>query len=385
MLDILETIMTVSKIALYAKLSELTGKEKIISFVGSLPDDELFRLYYSQFEKAIKDAVRCQKTNLLHLAPAEGTPPLRELLNSWNGGETIITHGAQQALDLVMGALTSTQAVILLEPFSYIGTEQIISKYAFHKELLTDQIASLSSFELENQFKQHHPQIVYYMPFFANPTGLSVSLEKLVRLRKLALRYHFYLIEDQTYAWLADANHYPYAEEVNDWVIQVGSMSKMIGAGMRIGWVTTTNNELYCQILEQKKTYDLAVSTMDQAVLYQLLVDEKRLTKWRIKMIQLYGERMKVLITAMEKWMPAGFSWQNPDGGLFLWVSGGDVFDASITVEEAVEAGVAFVPGELLSFGGGGKHDFRLSISAIGKKGIEEGVRRLGKVLTDGQ
>jgi len=376
--------MTMSKIVEYSNLCHtINQRDNVVSFVGSLPDDGLLRLYYGDFEKAIKRVVSHDKQTLMRLAPVEGTVNLREILSHWFSGEIVVTNGSQQGLNVVFGATLKVGDTVLVEPFTYIGVEQIVCRCGAKPRSIPDMVQMMEVNEIEKIIRETAPTVMYVQTYFSNPTGVSIDNRRLMNLRTLARKYNFYLIEDQVYGWL-DVD-YPSVDNNNlvnnPWIIQLSSVSKIMAAGLRVGWVSIQDHNLFERVVYQKEVSDLSTSFLDQEIVFELLSQQERFYKWRKQVREIYSKRMAVLMQGLSG-ISDDFQWVVPSGGYYLWVKGPKEFDASKHLESALRFGVSFVPGTVFAFDSGDANNaFRLSVSSLTEKEIIIGVKRLVKLL----
>jgi len=238
---------------------------------------------------------------------------------------------------------------------------------------------------LPELIKQHRPKLLYTIPNFQNPTGITLSAPRRAALAKIAAAHNLTVIEDDPYGKL----RYRGTEvpPVKHWdeagcVLYASTFSKTIAPGLRIGWVVAPP-EVYSRMLILKQAADLHTSSFDQRVVHAYLTNNNPAAHLE-KIRAVYGERLGILQEALGAAMPAGYHWTKPEGGMFLWVTGPESLDALKLLERCIGEKVAFVPGRDFFPADGGKNHFRLNFSNSTPERIREGVRRLAKLCQAG-
>jgi 2-aminoadipate transaminase len=382
------------------ELLKLLEDPEIISFAGGLPAPEVFPR--EQVEQAARRVLEEHGDAALQYGATEGYRPLRELLVRHMsryrievGPENVlVTTGAQQALDLLGKLLINPGDHVLTEDPSYLGAIQAFTSY--QAEYLTVPIddAGMRVDLLEDALRAA-PKFIYVLPNFQNPGGVTLSLDRRRRLVELAARYGTPIVEDDPYGQLryegehlppllaldADRSGCAHGERAfNGRVIYLGTLSKTLAPGLRVGWVVAPE-EVIGKLTQMKQGADLHTSTFAQMVAYEtarggfLDVHVRRIRA-------VYRARRDVMLGEMERRFPAGVRWTRPQGGLFHWVTLPEGADAADLLPFALAEKVAFVPGAAFHPRGGGAHTFRLNFSYCTPDVIVEGIRRLGAVLT---
>ena len=229
------------------------------------------------------------------------------------------------------------------------------------------------------------------LPNFQNPTGVTLSYERRLKLIELADRYGVPIIEDDPYGQLRyEGENLPALEVLDSQtrsqglsysgnVIYLSTFSKTLAPGIRLAWVVAPP-EIINKLSLAKQGADLHTSTFNQIVAYEVgkggFLDE------HVKIIRkTYKERLNVMIDTLEEHMPEGIKWTKPKGGLFLWVTTPDSLDCQDFFVDAVKEKVAFVPGTSFFAEGGGHNTMRLNFSNATPEKINEGISRLAKVI----
>ena len=381
------------------ELLKLTEAPDVISFAGGLPAPEVFP------KQEIRDAVAFVlsrgDTSALQYGTTEGYLPLRELfvrhMSRYGirvGPENVlVTSGSQQALDLIGKLLINPGDHILTEAPTYLGAVQAFN--AYQAEYLTVPIDDdgLDTEKLEEQLRGG-PKFLYVLPNFQNPGGVTLSLERRRRLVELANRYGAPMIEDDPYGQLRyegehqpplvthDAEFHGCANGEKSFtgdVIYLSTLSKTLAPGLRIAWIVAPAGVIQ-KLVQIKQGADLHTSTFCQHVAYE--VAREGFLDRHVKRIRaVYGMRRDAMLASLERHAPPGVRWTRPRGGLFLWLTAPKGLDTMALLAEALKEKVAFVPGAPFYPKGGGQESMRLNFSYCAPDVIDEGIRRLSRVL----
>lgn len=298
--------------------------------------------------------------------------------------ELLITAGAFQALDLVARILLDREAVVVVEAPTYMEALEVFRNYTTQvvdipvdqDGLCTDELAAW----LHNQAADGRPmpRLVYTIASFHNPTGTTLSYERRKQLLKLAEDYDFLIIEDDAYGELYFSDPPPtlFSQDTHHRVIHVGSLSKVVAPGIRIGWAVGPN-EIITAMGWFKKDLDHAFIEATTAVFLSDIAWADHLSVLRAA----YRDRRDVLLDAVGTLLPSHVTWYVPSGGYFLWlhVPG---HDTGALQHVALSAGVAYVPGKhFFTNPDDGRHFLRLSYSYLQSEQMVTGVERLARVL----
>lgn len=373
------------------EILKVTAQPEIISFAGGLPAPELFPV--AQVQVAADAVLGREGSAALQYGPSEGFGSLRE----WIAGEmrtrgikavaddVLVTNGSQQVLDLVGKVFLNPGDVVLTENPTYLAAIQSFQTLeAKFVPVATDENGLIPE-ALPELIKQHRPKLLYTIPNFQNPTGITLSAPRRAALAKIAAAHKLTVIEDDPYGKL----RYRGTEvpPVKHWdeagcVLYASTFSKTIAPGLRLGWVVAPP-EVFSRLLILKQAADLHTSSFDQRVAHAYLTANDPVAHLD-KIRAVYGERLGILQEALEAAMPAGYHWTKPEGGMFLWVTGPESLDALKLLEQAIAQKVAFVPGRDFFPADGGKNHFRLNFSNSTPERIREGVRRLAALCQAG-
>lgn len=301
----------------------------------------------------------------------------------------VITSGGQQALDLIGRVLLNENDKVAVENPTYLALLSAWRRLGVQFLPVSSDNDGMRVNELEAVL-QGRPKLVYSVPTFQNPQGTTLGLERRLQLVELLREYDVGLVEDDPYSELRysgaamptilelDAKQ-QWSDRQDGNVIYVGTFSKVLMPGLRVGWIIAPE-EVIERIVRAKQAADLHTSTLSQHIAWELARDG--FLNEHIPLLQrAYRERRDVMVASLEKHFPTETSWTRPDGGMFLMVTLPKAFDAFDALKEALKHHVAFVPGEEFHLQGLGRKTFRLNFSNAQPGLIEEGVKRLGKVL----
>jgi 2-aminoadipate transaminase len=379
------------------ELLKLTEQPDVISFAGGLPAPEVFPV--DEFREACDLVLMECGRQALQYGTTEGYLPLRELIAERSARygirvtpeNILITSGAQQGLDLLGKIFINPGDRILVESPTYLGAIQAWRAYGAEFVTVPMDEHGMVTAELEEALRAG-PKFIYVLPNFQNPTGVTLSLERRLRLIELADRYGVPIIEDDPYGQLRyEGEHLPTVVVLDGEqrdncdhcyrgnVIYLGTFSKILAPGLRLAWVIAPP-EVIRKLVQAKQGADLHTATFNQMVAYQ--VGKHGFLDEHVKLIrQVYGQRRDVMLQAMQREFPQEVRWTHPQGGLFLWGTLPAHINAADVLQAAIQQKVAFVPGEPFFPLGGGHNTMRINFSNANPENIREGIRRLGQVL----
>ena len=367
------------------EILKVTAQPDIISFAGGLPAPELFPV--DEVRAAANSVLAQNGPEALQYGPSEGFMPLREWIAeevrqrgiATNPSEILVTNGSQQVLDLVGKLFLNAGDVVLTENPTYLAAIQAFQTFEARFVPVPTDGQGLIPEALPELIRQHRPKFLYTIPNFQNPTGVTLAVERRAKLARIAAEHRLVIVEDDPYGKLryrgTNVPPIKHWDETGS-VIYASTFSKTIAPGLRLGWVVAPA-EIFSRLLILKQASDLHTSSFDQRVAYAFLTqNDQAVHLERIR--RAYGERFDVLNEALRTEMPTGYSWTQPEGGMFLWVTGPVGLDGLELLSRAIERKVAFVPGRDFFPGDGGKNHLRLNFSNSTPERIREGVRRLG-------
>ncbi len=364
----------------------------VISFAGGLPAPELFPI--REFREACEYVLVNEGKQALQYGPTEGYRPLKEWIAETvrkygvpaEPENVLLTNGSQQALDLVGEIFIDEGDKIITDEPTYLGAIQAWNPYG--PQYLTVPLDKQGmQVDKVEELLEEHPDVkfIYVLPNFHNPGGTTLPLERRMKLAEIAAKHGVFIIEDDPYGELRFEGEDipPIISMHKENVIYLSTFSKTLAPGIRLGWIIAPEQVIKKLVLA-KQGKDLHTSTFIQHIAYDIC--HRGILKAHVKKIRkVYSHRRDVMLKAMEEHFPKeGFSWTHPEGGLFLFVWMPESINAEELFHRAVEEEkVAFVPGSAFYPNGGGQNTMRLNFSCMPPERIEEGIKRLGKLLKD--
>ena len=360
----------------------------IYSFAGGYPSAETFPL--EEIRRTMSEVIDKYAGKAFQYGATQGVTELREAVAKRCGvplERVQITSSSQQGIDVCTRVLVNPGDVILTSNPSDLGALQSFCSYradirgvAHHDDLE----AFRQSYEtVLKQVKAEGKTVkfLYMIPDFQNPSGESLTLEERKMLVSLAQEHDFLIVEDSPYRELRyEGEHIPTMYSLDpDRVIHLGSFSKIFAPGFRLGWAIA-HPEILDKIYVCKQSLDLCPPVFDQYVAAEFL-SSGRLDENLSKTIELYKGKRDLLLSLLEEHMPEGVRWTRPEGGLFLFLTMPEGFDAVRFYDTALDAGVAYVAGEFFHPDRSGKNTMRLNFSFMSPERIAEGIRLLAKLL----
>lgn len=366
---------------------------EIISLAGGNPAAELFPS--EELSKIAGKILMTSPTLALQYGTTDGYPKMRdcarqraERVNSVNEDDTIlIMTGANQGIDLTAKSLINKGDKIIVESPSFIGSLNAFRTYESQLVGVKVEDDGMSMEGLEEALKNNdNVKMIYTIPTFQNPTGTTMPLEKRKRMLELASKYDVLILEDNPYGDLRfSGEDVPTVKSLDTEgrVIYAGSFSKILSPGMRLGYLIAPA-PLAEKIEVLKQVNDVHTPMLTQLMCVEFM-KKYDIDKYIEKNRELYGKKCKAMVDAMEKYFPKGkVKWVVPEGGIFLWCECPGITDVSPIVDRCIEKKVAIVPGSNFATDiFAPSNMFRLNYSSATIENIEEGVRRLGEVLTE--
>ena len=360
----------------------------IYSFAGGYPSADTFPL--EAIKETISEVIDKYQGKAFQYGATQGVPELRQAVAERYGvpvERVQITSSSQQGIDVCTRVLVNPGDVILTSSPSYLGALQSFRSYradirgVAHREVLDEFRAAYETVLERVKAEGKQVKFLYMIPDFQNPSGESLTLEERRMLVELADRYDFLIVEDSPYRELRyEGEHIPTMYSLApDRVIHLGSFSKIFAPGFRLGWAIA-HPEILDKIYVCKQSLDLCPPIMDQYVAAEFL-SSGRLDANLAKSIELYKGKRDLLLGLLEEYMPKGIRWTHPEGGLFLFLTMPEGFDAVKFYDMALDAGVAYVAGEFFHPDGSGKNTMRLNFSFMTHERISEGIRLLASLL----
>lgn len=338
---------------------KLTQGSNVISLAGGLPAEELFPL---EAVREAYDRVLTGPASVLQYGLTEGYAPLREKVAARlarqgitvSPSEVVLTTGSQQSIDLLCRMLLDPGETVLVESPTYLAALQVLGSYRANIVSVASDKDGMLPDDLEHKLQLHRPKLLYAVPTFGNPTGATWSESRRRSVVELCRRYGTLILEDNPYGEIAfaggDRAGLPPLAAIDGGmgggsVVYTGTFSKIVAPALRTGWIAGSR-ELVTTVARAKQAADLHSSTIDQRALDELLTGYD-LDGHIAAISHEYAARMKILSSELRSRNWEGAHWEEPQGGMFLWLT----LDKSVNTAEllplAVARGVAFVPGEV--------------------------------------
>lgn len=381
-----------SEIREVLKYTRLPG---VISFAGGLPDPSLFPL--EDISRITSEILRDKGFLALQYGPTQGEAEMLEALQyhmemfgeKATRENLCVTSSSQQGLDLV--ALTHLDPVdeIIMELPSYLGAIQAFERsgavmHGIPLERDGMNIDILEELVLRKEKEGVKLRFIYLIPDYQNPAGVVMSLAKRKRLLEISKRFNIPVIEDSPYREICFCGEVLpsfWTLSGGEGVIQLKTFSKMLFPGMRMGWITA-KPEVASKLALMKQSVDLCTPTFNQLIIARYIM-ENRMKETIKRAVELYRQKNAVMITALREFMPDYIHWTEPDGGMFLWVTLPEVWNAADLLKLAADKGVVFVTGRPFHCNEQGAHTLRLNFSFPSVEQIRLGIERLANTIRD--
>lgn len=360
----------------------------IYSFAGGYPSAETFPM--EEIRRTMSEVIDKYQGKAFQYGATQGVLELREALAERYGvpvERVQITSSSQQGIDVCTRVLVNPGDVVLTSSPSYLGALQSFCSYradirgvAHTDDIETCRLAwETAVSEVLSEGKKI--KFLYMIPDFQNPSGESLTLQERRMLVELAAKHDFLIIEDSPYRELRyEGEHVPTMYSIDpDRVIHLGSFSKIFAPGFRLGWALA-HPDILDKIYVCKQSLDLCPPVFDQYVAAEFL-RSGRLDANLSKTVGLYRDKRDLLLGLLEEYMPEGVTWTHPEGGLFLFLTMPEDFDAVNFYDVALDAGVAYVAGEFFHPDRSGKNTMRLNFSFMTPEKITAGIKLLADLL----
>lgn len=361
----------------------------VISFAGGVPSKELFPL--KELREAFLEVGEI--ADVFQYGPTLGFEGLREELLKHlkksqgihaNLEEIMITHGSQQGIDIIGRALVDPEDIIVVAAPTYFVALNTFQIYEARFLQVGLDEEGLRTEELESLLRKGEKiKLIYTIPTFQNPSGVTMSEERRKHLVELAEDFDFMIVEDNPYGELRYSGSPVKAIKYFDKsgkVINLGTFSKIFVPGFRLAWIIASE-ELMEKLEVGKLTTDVCSNTVGQYVTWAFM--RKGLLEKHIqRLVEFYNPKRNAMIEALDEFMPENVSWTKPDGGMFIWLTIDDNVDTKEMLEDAVKRGVAYVPGKVFYALRGGENQMRLNFTFESVERIRKGVKILAKLIS---
>jgi len=393
--NIFSNMVKGSKRSAIREILKLTQQPDIISFAGGLPAPESFPI--DDLKEIVNQVLYEDGAAALQYDATEGTIELRETLVKKYQNEgvkcslenLIITTASQQGLDLLGRVFINKGDKIICGLPSYLGGLSAFTSYGGIMEGIPldnhGMRADLLKKKLEElKQKGEKPKFIYIIPDFQNPAGITMPKDRRIEIIDIAHKYDVLIVEDSPYRELRfEGEHQPlmYQLDNSGQVITLGTFSKIVAPGFRIGWVLA-HPDINDKLVVSKQSADLCTPTFVQKIAARYL-NSTHFEPNLKNTIDLYHHRRNIMLKSLKKYMPKEVTWTKPEGGLFLFLSLPCYIDAEELFHKAIEKRVAFVIGKVFFPDGSGTHTMRLNFSFVNDDKNRAGIIRLAKVIEE--
>jgi 2-aminoadipate transaminase len=373
----------------------VTARPEVISLAGGLPDTSTFPT--DTFAAVTQRIATESCAKALQYGPTEGLPETKACIADVMAAEgmradpedIIVTTGGQQVIDLVVKTLVDPGDVVVAEAPTYPGA--VPTFYSYQADVVQIEMDSngmrvdlleetLDRLEREGR----RPKFIYTVPTFQNPAGVTLSLERRRRLVEIANERELLVLEDNPYGMLRyEGEPLPPLRSLDGgvFVMYLGTFSKILSPGIRLGWVVAPPPVLE-KINLGKAASDLCTSTLSQLMVHAYF-EEARWRDYVEALTELYRDRRDTMLDALAEFFPREAEWTRPQGGMFIWATLPEFIDTTDLLARALRENVAFVPGSGAYLDGRGRSSMRLNFSASDGDDIREGIRRIGEVIKE--
>lgn len=365
----------------------------VISFAGGFPDPQLFPA--DKLNAAYETLLTRHAPQALQYTVSDGTPALRAQVaqhmrkdgTACTLDDILVLHGAQQGLDLVAKMMLDPGDTVIVENPTFVGGT--IAFNVFEPTYATVQMDSdgMDMEHLESVLRSNpRAKLIYTMPDFHNPTGVTMSLARRRRLIELANEFDVLVLEDSPYRALRlEGSPLPTLKSLDTEgrVVFLGSFAKIMAPGMRLGWAVATG-EVLAKLARLKVAADTQCSTINMMAA-SLFLETYSIEDHIARVCEVYSRKRRVMFDVLDSFFPASVQHTRPQGGLFTWLTFPEGFDATrFMLEEALpKAKVVYVPGAPFYATTPHANHARVNFSAVSDAAIVDGMTRLGEVLSE--
>ena len=373
-------------------LFAVASRPEIVSLAGGMPN--LTALPMDMMENVVGQLIKTNGMEALQYGSGQGHPKLREQICDVmelegikaHPEDVIVTTGSQQALDLISRIFIDPGDVVLVEAPSYVGALGTFHQYEasiVHVELdengmIPDRLREAIA---KTRLSGRKIKFLYLIPNYQNPSGVLLSAERRTEILDICREEQIFVVEDNPYGLLGFDKPSPNAmrSEDSENVIYLGSFSKTICPGFRVGWALVPQS-LKEKLVIASESSQLCPSNFAQLAISSYLADQP----WRDQIssfCKIYKVRRDAMLTAMDKYFPKEATWTKPGGGFYVWATLPPEIDTKALMPKAIVAKVAYVPGTAFYADGFGSWSMRLSYCYPTPERITDGIKSLGEVI----
>jgi DNA-binding transcriptional MocR family regulator len=373
-------------------LMKLATRPDVISFAGGMPNNHLFPV--EEVDEIFRNLPLEKKETAFQYGPTSGYPPLLDTLKEYlrkkglpvDTHKLIVTTGSLQAINILGMEFIDPGDVVFTENPSFIGGLAVFK--AFQAKIIGIPLNEdgMDLEILEENLNKFNPKLLYIIPNFHNPAGISYSQQKRKDLLKILKGRDIVLLEDDAY------NELFFNEKAKDEItplmamndqdveiVYTGSFSKILGPGLRLGWMLASP-EIYDKAEIIKQGIDACSPNFTQVIADEF-IREGYMENYLKKIRKEYAERSRLMLDALKKYMPEGIRWSIPKGGFYIWVEMPEEMDSTEVLKESIKNGAVFVTGKTFDPEGKQNNYFRLSYSNMDKNQIDKGVKIIAEAV----
>jgi 2-aminoadipate transaminase len=360
----------------------------VISFAGGLPNPAFFPV--KELHRATENVFAKYGADVLQYSNSEGDISLRKQISaryllkqgiSIPAKNIIVTNGSQQGIDLLGKVLLNEGDKVLIEEPGYLGTIQSLSLFKVQFLPISVSDGGMDVQALKETSDGGGAKMLYTVPTFQNPSGITYSNENREKIAALAQLNKFIVVEDDPYGELRFSGQpaKSFFHCLPDQTVLLGSFSKVVAPGFRLGWIAAP--AWICEkLIIAKQAADLHTSSFSQKILNEFL-QENELDEHIEKITDAYGAQCRAMQDSLGRHFPASIRFTHPEGGMFLWGRLPEGMDSMELFKEAVKEKVVFVPGDPFYTKSTNTSAFRLNFSCVDPETVEEGVKRMARAL----
>lgn len=383
--------MKASEVRELLKLLQVPG---MISFAGGFPNPETFPT--ELIRKIVDDILKRDGPQALQYGITEGYPPLRESVADRmnkkgmdvSKDNILITSGSQQVIDLMGKMFIDPGDIVVVSAPTYLAALTSFNAYQAAFESIPIDKDNMRMDLFEDKIKKlarrgRPPEIVYVLPNFHNPAGVTMPEKSRKRLIDLASDYDLIVLEDDPYSELRYSGEpIPPVKSFDDEgrVVYMGTFSKILAPGLRTGWLVA-DPEILRKLVIAKQSTDVCTNVLSQRIAHEYMV-QGHIDSQIEKIKKIYGRKLDLMLKGLEEYAPSEIKWVRPQGGMFLWVTLPETIDSGDLLAKALKKRVAFVTGKAFFVDPrDGKNAMRLNFTHPADDMITEGLKRLGSVM----
>ncbi len=371
-------------------LLKLTEMSHMLSLAGGLPTPDSFPL--GDLRREADRLLSEYGPRVVQYSATDGVIELRQWIADHYSvelgrpvavdGQIVVTHGSQQALDLLAKVLVDPGDVVVSESPAYLGAVQAFELFEPRFEVIPGDEHGMQVDVLADQLAAGlRPKLIYVVPNFHNPSGATMSLTRRRQLAALADQYDLLVVEDDPYGAIRfHGDPLPPVASFTDRVVYLSTFSKIVAPGFRVGWMIGPP-EVMGWVARAKQAADLHTSSFAQLLLANVVSKPGWLDEQKARIVPMYRDRCAALADALDAELGEHIRFHRPDGGMFLWTRFDGIPDTTVLLRNAVEQGVAFVPGNAFTIDQRPDSNARFSYSTLAPEQLGEAVHRLTRAV----